>query len=214
MIRKIVLGDQEALYATSRDEWRRWLERHHAESQGVWLVFYKKHTGRPSLPYEHAVEEALCFGWIDSLVKRLDEDRYIQKFSPRKKTSAWSALNKKRVQRLIRLGRMTEAGLAAIEEAKRSGSWTRLDRVEKLEELPPELKKALTADRKARKFFTAASPSVKKQFLWWLESAKREETRKKRIAVIVKLASQQKTMSDYYYWRAEASKPKRGPFSF
>jgi uncharacterized protein YdeI (YjbR/CyaY-like superfamily) len=199
--KKLVLGDREALYVTTRDKWRVWLKRNHAEKQGVWLVFYKKHTGKPSLPYDAAVEEALCFGWIDSQVNRLDDERYIQKFTPRKKNSTWSALNKKRVQMMVRLGRMAEAGLRAIEEAKKNGSWTRLDVVERLDRVPPDLAKATAGNAQARKHFSKLPDSAKKQFLWWIESAKRAATREKRIKETVRLLSQGKTMSDYYYGR-------------
>ena len=100
------------LYVTTRDEWRAWLAEHHDTEREVWLVSYKKHTGRPQIPYDDAVEEALCFGWIDSLVKTIDDERFAQKFSPRKGKSNWSESNKRRVRKLVREGRMTEAGLA------------------------------------------------------------------------------------------------------
>jgi uncharacterized protein YdeI (YjbR/CyaY-like superfamily) len=100
------------LYVTTRDEWRAWLAEHHDTEREVWLVSYKKHTGRPQIPYDDAVEEALCFGWIDSLVKTIDDERFAQKFTPRKEKSNWSESNKRRVRKLVREGRMTEAGLA------------------------------------------------------------------------------------------------------
>jgi uncharacterized protein YdeI (YjbR/CyaY-like superfamily) len=100
------------LYVTTRDEWRAWLAEHHDTEKEVWLVSYKKHTGRPQIPYDDAVEEALCFGWIDSLVKTIDDERFAQKFTPRKEKSNWSESNKGRVRKLVREGRMTEAGLA------------------------------------------------------------------------------------------------------
>ena len=122
------LKDQERIYIHDRTAWREWLGKNHSRKTGVWIVFFKKKTGKPSLPYEDAVEEALCFGWIDSLVKRVDEESYIQKFTPRKAASTWSASNKKRVQKMIRQGRMTPAGMLAIDEAKGRGSWKTLDK--------------------------------------------------------------------------------------
>jgi uncharacterized protein YdeI (YjbR/CyaY-like superfamily) len=119
--------DQERIYIHDRTAWREWLEKNHSGKTGVWIVFFKKKTGKPSLSYEDAVEEALCFGWIDSLVKRVDEESYVQKFTPRKAASTWSASNKKRVQKMIRQGRMTPAGMLAIDEAKGRGSWKTLN---------------------------------------------------------------------------------------
>jgi len=185
-----------------RGTWRAWLAKNHGRRQSVWLLFPKKHTGKASISYDDAVEEALCFGWIDSLVKRLDEDSYIQKFTPRKKNSAWSLSNKKRVRKLVRLGLMTGAGAAKIAEAKKNGSWSRLDAIEKLAAVPRELFAALNADARAKKNFGSLAPSLKKQFLWFIETAKREETRKKRIALTVRLLAEGRTMSDYFYGRA------------
>ncbi len=201
MVTKKTPNKQENLVVTTRDAWRAWLEKNHDTKREIWLVFYKKHTNRPSLPYEEAVEESLCFGWIDSLVKRVDDDRYVQKFSPRKRNSTWSALNKKRVQKLIKEGRMTEAGLKAIEAGKQSGSWHALDNVDKLRKIPPDLAKSLSADTEAARYFKTLTSTAKKQFLWWIESAKKEKTRKKRIAMTVSLASKGKTLSDHYYGR-------------
>lgn len=139
------------------------------------------------------MEEALCFGWIDSLVKKVDEDRYIQKFIPRKRGNAWSLLNRKRAQKMIKLGRITAAGLEKIEEAKRTGSWYKPNAVNELGNIPPDRAKALSSDREARKNFQKMTPTSKKQFLWWIENAKRTETRNKRIEMTVKLTSKIKT---------------------
>jgi uncharacterized protein YdeI (YjbR/CyaY-like superfamily) len=196
MTKKTVFDNRTALYVTSRQEWRAWLEKNHAGKIEIWLVFYKKHAGVRSIPYEEAVEEALCFGWIDSLVKKVDDERYIQKFTPRKKNSTWSALNKKRVRKLIRHGRMK-----VIQESKKNGSWTKLDRVESLHTMPPDLAKAFAARAELRKAFKKLMPTAKKQFLWWIESAKRGETRSRRIRETVRLVSKGKTMSDYFYSR-------------
>src|SRR5262249_13199943 len=111
------MGISKTLYVTSREEWRTWLADHSESEAEVWLIYYKKHTGQPRIPYDHAVEEALCFGWIDSIVKRIDDETFAQKFTPRRDRTKWSALNKRRVRKLIREGRMTEAGLAKIDPA-------------------------------------------------------------------------------------------------
>lgn len=179
--------DFERVTAKDRTAWRAWLAKHHAGSPGVWLVYYKKDSGQPSVVYAEAVEEALCYGWIDSRPNKLDDDRYMQLFSPRKPKSPWSKLNKDRVARLIQAGRMTPAGLAKIEQAKADGSWARYDGVETLS-VPPDLKRALAANATARKHFGAFSPSSKKIILWWIHSAKKPETRAKRVAETVALA--------------------------
>src|SRR5512132_3621352 len=106
---------RKTLYVTDREKWRAWLAKHHRSETEIWLVYYKKQSGRPRIPYDHAVEEAICFGWIDSIVKRLDDERFAQKFTPRRDSTRWSALNKRRLRKLIREGRMTEAGLAKID---------------------------------------------------------------------------------------------------
>src|SRR6185312_14358897 len=122
----------ERYYAKDRHEWRKWLEENAATSQGVWLIYYKQSSGKPCVPYAEAVEEALCFGWIDSRANALDDERSMQLFTPRKPKSPWSRLNKERIERLMREGRMTPAGLAKIEAAKRDGSWGAYDAVEAL----------------------------------------------------------------------------------
>ena len=179
------------LSVKDRKSWRAWLAKNHAKQKEIWVVFYKKHTGKPTILYEDAVQEALCFGWIDSIVRRLDEERYIQLFTPRKKGGNWSDLNKRRVKKLIEQGLMTEAGLRKIGEAKKDGSWKNLDAVEKLK-VPADLVKALSADKKAKDNFAALSPSRKKAFLYWIGSAKREATRTNRIAGTVRLVAENK----------------------
>ena len=126
----------EIVYARDREEWRRWLQKNHRTSAGVWLVFYKVGSGQQSVRYGEAVREALCFGWIDSKVNSLNEERYKQIFTPRKPKSAWSKLNKGYIAELIEQGLMAEAGLAKIEAAKQDGSWTKLDAIEELR-IPP-----------------------------------------------------------------------------
>ena len=174
----------ERVYARDRAEWRKWLQKHHTASSGIWLVFYKKASGKPSVAYVDAVEEALCFGWIDTTMNPVDADSYMQLFTPRKSKSGWAKTNKDRVERLIAEKLMTPAGLAAIEVAKQNGAWNALDAVE-AGEMPPELEKALKAKKGALAGFRNFSPSGQKYLLYWLNMAKREETRAKRIAEIV-----------------------------
>jgi uncharacterized protein YdeI (YjbR/CyaY-like superfamily) len=181
----------------SRSAWRGWLERHHAASPGIWLVFAKKHTGLATLSYEDAVQEALCFGWIDSLVKSIDDRFHMQMFTPRKPKSAWAQSNKTRVARLIDQGLMTPAGLAAIEAAKACGSWDALTAAESLT-VPSELEKAIAANARASKNWPAFTASQRKQFLFYLASAKRAETRRKRIAEIVNFAARNITPAQAY----------------
>ena len=179
----------ERYYAPDRRAWREWLEQHHAGSSGVWLIYYKKESGKPRVPYDEAVEEALCFGWVDSRPNVLDDERYMQLFSPRKPGSPWSRLNKRRVERLIAQGLMAPAGMAAIEAAKRDGSWDVYDAIEDLT-VPDDLRAALAANDEARAYFDAFSPTSKKNILWWIASARRPETRAKRIEETVRLAAQ------------------------
>ena len=174
----------------NRDEWRAWLEEQHQTESEVWLIYYKKHTGKQSIRYEDAVEEAVCFGWIDSKVKRIDEEKYMQRYTPRKELSNWSESNKKRVRKLIANGLMTQAGLEVVEIAKRNGSWNRLDDIDKELVVPGDLEAALAQNPKAEENFTGFAISHKKQYLWWLKSAKRAETRERRIREIVKRAEE------------------------
>jgi uncharacterized protein YdeI (YjbR/CyaY-like superfamily) len=141
------------LYVKNRTAWRNWLSKNFDRNNGVWLVFYKKQTGMPAIDYDDAVEEALCFGWIDSTIKRLDDEKYVRKFTPRKNGSNWSDLNKKRVAKLIKSGLMTDAGLALIAQAKKSGQWQKPDRPNIPLELPAELETALAKNKKAKACF-------------------------------------------------------------
>jgi uncharacterized protein YdeI (YjbR/CyaY-like superfamily) len=169
----------------NRSEWREWLEENHQTEQEVWLVYYKVHTGKQSVRQAHAVEEALCFGWIDSLVKRIDDEQYMQKYTPRREGSNWSASNKRRVKKLIENGRMTPAGMEKIEQAKRDGSWNRLDEFYDHPVVPSDLKSALEENKEAEQNFANFTTSQKNQYLWWLKSAKRADTRVRRIKEIV-----------------------------
>ena len=163
----------------SRDEWRNWLTVNHRQTESIWLVTWKKGDPR-SLPYDQLVEEALCFGWVDSLTRKLDETRSMLLLSPRRRGSAWSKLNKTRVDAMIAAGRMTEAGLAVIEEAKQSGLWTKLDAVDALI-APPDLLVTLERLPPAAANWSAFPRSVRRGILEWIEQAKRPETRERRI---------------------------------
>jgi uncharacterized protein YdeI (YjbR/CyaY-like superfamily) len=199
--RNIQTGDDEEtmaeistqLYMTNREDWRAWLEKHHDIEKEVWLIYYKKHTGKPTIPYDDAVEEALCYGWIDSLVKRIDDEKYTQKYTPRKKKSIWSKTNKKRVAKMIRQGRMTEAGLAKVRQAKENGEWDKAaGSVPDTLSIPPDLQHALAANPKALKNFQNFTSSYQKRYIVWITSAKREETRQKRIQETIRRAEQNK----------------------
>ncbi len=169
------------LYITNRNQWHNWLCEHHITGAGVWLIFYKKETSKPTIEYEDAVEEALCFGWIDSIIKKIDDERYARKFTPRKDGSKWSALNKKRANKMIKEGRMTNVGLVKIQTAKKTGLWEKDVRPQISFDIPPELAKALAQNKKAKKNFDKLAPSYRKQYIGWIKVAKRAETKKRRI---------------------------------
>ncbi len=180
------------IYANNRQQWREWLEENHQTSSGIWLVYYKVKSGKPSIKYNEAVKEALCFGWIDSKVKALDSERYQQIFTPRKPKSVWSKLNKQYIEELVVEGLINEAGLQKIKLAKEDGSWTALDKIEALE-VPLDLQEALEANETANQNFKAFSNSAKKTILFWVDSAKRLETRLKRIEQTVNSAEHNKS---------------------
>lgn len=176
----------KALYFSDSREWRKWLEKNHDKEKGVWLIHYRKDTGKRNLSYNEALEEALCFGWIDSRLKKVDAERFVLKFSPRKADSIWSQVNKEKAEQLIKSGRMTDAGLAKIEEAKKNGSWDRAYTNRVRNEIPPDLEKALREDKTAWNNFQHFANSYRNTYIFWLNEAKTEETRKRRIAEIVK----------------------------
>jgi uncharacterized protein YdeI (YjbR/CyaY-like superfamily) len=178
----------EQVTVESREQWRAWLEAHHGSSPGIWLVTWKKASGRPHLPYDDVVEEALAFGWVDSLPRKLDDDRSQLLITPRKAGSNWSRLNKERVERLLAAGLMAPAGLAVVEAARADGSWTALDDVENLVE-PEDLRAALDAEPEARRHWDAFPRSVKRGILEWLLNAKAAATREKRVRETAELAA-------------------------
>jgi len=177
-----------------RKEWREWLKKNHDKLSGIWFVYYKKQTGKPRVTYDEAVEEALCFGWIDSVPRKVDENLSKLLFTPRKPKSVWSKLNKTRIEKLIENGSMTEIGLAKIEAAKRDGSWNTLDASDNLE-IPMDLAQALKANKNAGKNFAAFSNSVKRNILSWVGSTKRDATRTARIEKTVQMAAQNKRVN-------------------
>lgn len=178
-----------SFHPTSRADWREWLSANHARADGVWVVNFKKATGRQTFTFDHAVEEALCFGWIDSKPRKLDADRSMLWFAPRKVGSGWSRLNKARIEKAIASGQMTPAGAAKIEAAKQDGSWYALDAIENLV-IPPDLAAAFEQYPAAYKHFTAFPRSAKRGILEWIATAKKPETRAKRIAETVRLANE------------------------
>ncbi len=182
------LDSYEQVEVESRQALREWLTIHHQQRESIWLVTYKKHTGSQYLAYDAIVEEVLCFGWIDSLPRRLDADRTMLLLSPRQPKSVWSKLNKKRTEQLIATGLMRPAGLGKIESAKTDGSWTFLDDVEALM-IPDDLAAALAENAMAKANFDGFSDSSKKGILQWIKMAKRQQTRQQRIAKTVSEAA-------------------------
>ncbi len=180
--------DIETFCPKSRRDWRKWLEKNHQSKQAVWLVYYKSSTEIASVSWSEAVDEALCFGWIDSTKKTIDKERYMQYFSRRKPDSTWSKINKEKVAKLIQNDLMTKAGFDGIETAKQNGTWLLMDDVEKLI-IPEDLRIALNKNESSMEFFQSQSKSVKKAMLHWVVIAKRIEKRKKRIAEIARLAA-------------------------
>lgn len=176
-----------SVHPLTRVAWRAWLEDNHTRPDGVWLITFKKNTGQPRVEYDEAVEEALCFGWVDSKANTLDEQRSLLWFGPRKARTGWSKSNKERVERMLAAGLMAPAGLAKIEAAKADGSWSKLDAVEALE-IPPDLAEALAAYPTAAANFDAFPRSAKRGILEWIVNARKPETRAHRIAETARLA--------------------------
>jgi len=183
------MRELEHVQVESRAEWHGWLEQNHRQKEGIWLIVFKKHVPDRWLPWGDLVDEALCYGWIDSRTRRLDEDRTVYLVSPRRPGSPWSAINKQRVEQLIAEGRMQPAGLAMMERAKADGSWSIYDDIEQLI-VPDDLAAALAENEPAERHFAAFDRASKKSILWWLKSAKTAPTRHKRIAEIVQKAEQ------------------------
>ena len=182
------------LYFRTSDNWRKWLKSNHDKENEVWLIFFKKEIGKPSIGYESAVEEALCFGWIDSIIKKLDDERYVRKFTPRWSISRWSDLNKKRVGKLMKQGLMTKSGAAKVTEAKKSGLWEQSGQSEISFEIPMEFESALAKNKKANIFFDQLALTYQKHFIGWISVAKRQETKVRRVGESIALLEQCKKL--------------------
>jgi len=177
----------ESLYVTNRDDWRAWLSQNHDKKKEIWLIYFKKHTRRPRIPYDDAVEEAICFGWIDTTVKRLDDERFAQKFTPRGKKSEWSEHNRRRALKMIKEGKMTEAGRAKIGsiDLKKKIVSPAIKKVP----MPADLSRALKARKNAFENFSKFAPSYRQLYMRWIMDAKKPETRMKRIQKTVQFAA-------------------------
>jgi uncharacterized protein YdeI (YjbR/CyaY-like superfamily) len=183
------------LYVTNRTEWRNWLEKNHNKEKEIWLVYYKTHTGRPTISYDESVEEALCFGWIDSIIKRIDDKMYARKFTPRTNTTKWSETNKERIKKLINQGRMTEIGLSKIDQVILNKKQETLkDKLKKKLVIPHNIKRALLANKTVWENFNKLAPSHKKQYIGWIISAKKKETRMKRVKEAIRLLAYNKKL--------------------
>ena len=183
------MKEREIYYFKNTQEWRKWLHENHDSSTGIELIFYKVDSQSESMRWEEAVQVAICYGWIDSTVRKLDEERRKQTFTPRKDKSVWSKLNKTYIEKLISENLMHESGLAKIEIAKQNGSWTSLDNVEALI-VTKDLQEAFNHNKVAFDNYTNFSFTYRKSYLYWLNQAKRTETRNTRIVVIIKLCEQ------------------------
>jgi uncharacterized protein YdeI (YjbR/CyaY-like superfamily) len=184
----------------SRQEWRHWLQEHHRSDSSAWVIIYKKRGSTIGLRYEDAVEEALCFGWIDGKMKSVDKSTFILRFSVRKADSIWSVSNRDRALKLMASGQMTEAGLAKIETARRSGKWNQRVSVRHIageKAMPDDLEKALKETRDAWEGFSRFSNSTRYMYIYWVTSAKRPETRVNRIRVVVENAKNGMTLAEY-----------------
>lgn len=178
---------EPSTHPLTRSEWREWLRTHHTSTTGVWLISYKKATCKPRFDYNDAVEEALCFGWIDSKPNKLDAERTLLWFAPRKPGTGWSRPNKQRVERMLQAGLLAEAGILKVEQAKRDGAWEKLDAIEDLR-VPDDLARALSTYPAATQNFNAFPRSAKRGILEWIASARTEATRARRIEETSRLA--------------------------
>jgi uncharacterized protein YdeI (YjbR/CyaY-like superfamily) len=183
-----------AAYFKTREEWRRWLEKHHDKQTEIWLIHYRKHSGKPGVRHEEAVEEALCFGWIDGQLKKIDDEKFRLRYCPRRPKSPWSRINREKAERMIRAGQMSAAGLARIEEAKKAGLWQRAYTNRVRERMPSDLKAALSKNREAWDNFRNFANTYRNMYIGWVVSAKTAETRKKRIDRIVEQSSENKKL--------------------
>lgn len=182
----------DAFFFRNRKEWRTWLEENHNKKYEIWMIHYKKRSVNEGLALRDAVEEAICFGWIDGKLRKIDYEKYMLRFSPRKSNSVWSRINKKRAKEMIEQGRMTQAGLAKIQEAKKSGQWDDAYTNKIKERMPPDLKEALSKNTKAWKSFHSFANTYRNMYIGWVNSAKTNETRRKRIEKVVQQSARNK----------------------
>ena len=174
----------------SRDKWRKWLAKNYEKSEVVWLALKKKDSAKSGICYIDAVEEAICYGWIDGQVKSFDKDFFIQRFTPRKSRSIWSKINKDRALKLIKEGKMTEAGLQKIEDAKKNGQWQKAYTTPKKVETPADLIQVLIKVKGAWEAFNSFAPSHRNMYVLWVNDAKKEDTRKRRMEKVAKRSLQ------------------------
>ena len=185
----------KTLYVSDRASWRNWLAKNHAsENNGIWLVYYKQHTGKPSLSYEESVEEALCYGWVDSLIKRLDEEKFTRKFTPRKPGSNWSESNRKRIAKLVEQGLLAEPGIESVRLAKLAGNWNSDEDRKKQEDMPAEFRQSLIENHAARVCFEKLTDPQRLNYLRWINQARQETTRRRRIRESISLLEQGRTL--------------------
>jgi uncharacterized protein YdeI (YjbR/CyaY-like superfamily) len=175
-------------YPKTQQDWRKWLEKNHLRHDSVWVKLYKKGSNKPTINWREAVDEALCFGWIDSIKKTLDDQCSIQFFSKRKPNGTWSKINKEKIEQLIADGKMTSTGMAYIDAAKKNGSWSLLDEVEALI-IPKDLEKAFKLNKGSKKYFQALNKSTQKNMLKWIALARQPQTRERRILEIAESAA-------------------------
>ncbi|HVF96055.1 MAG TPA: YdeI/OmpD-associated family protein [Flavisolibacter sp.] len=185
-----------SFYAKDTKSWRSWLQKNGEKENFIWLILHKKESGKKTVSYEEAVEEALCFGWIDSKANKRDDESFYLSFARRNPKSSWSKLNKERVAKLVAQGKMTDAGLSVIESAKANGAWEALTAVDALL-LPDALQKAFANNKKAKDYFDAFPPSTRRGILEWINNAKRAETNAKRIDETVRLAERNERAAQY-----------------
>lgn len=185
----------KTLYVINRKNWRKWLEKNHDKEKEIWLIYYKQHTNKPSINYDDSVEEALCFGWIDSIIKRIDDEKYARKFTPRTDTTKWSAVNKERVKKLIKQGRMTKIGVAKIaRDILNKKEQTLREKLKNNLIIPVNIKNQLMTNQTAWVNFNKLAPSYKRNYIGWITSAKKIETQMKRVQEAIRLLKENKKL--------------------
>ena len=182
---------QVVSFASSK-EWRKWIAENHAKSNGVWLRFFKKDSGEKTVTYSEALEEALCYGWIDGQAKKYDAESYIQKFTPRRPKSIWSKRNTEKAERLIQEGKMKKAGMQQVELAKADGRWQQAYDSSKNMKVPEDFLQQLLKNKKAKTFFDGLNKANQYAIAWRLQTAKKPETREKRLKQILEMMSEGK----------------------